>query len=474
MTQLETMMKRHDTLAKTLALVASFAALAVAMPICAQPYPVPPTWGGDLGSRPRLTGDWGGTRDEWAKNGFVFDEDIYWTPSSIFDGGKNQTGGNWGNAVTSMHLDTGKAGWWPGGFFKFRAVTSFGHNIYHDTGAIVPPVEDWSLPSLESDTGLQEFTLLQFLSPKFGVIAGKFDLTASTNVFYGDFRNGFANTTINVPVAGALVPLSAFGAGAVYLPNHDVHLTLMLLDPSGTIMSNDLGHAFDDGVMALFSGDLKTHLFGHPGHQTVLLAYSDKVRVSFVQDPSNLARLLLTEKFPLLGDPGPILREIIEAKAPELLVPTEPLNTENKTWTAVYSVEQYLWQPDGDATHGIGMFFTAGVSDGRANPIKNSFTLGLAGNGMVSGRPEDRFGIGYSRTEFSDYFMAGLRERFPLGLEHEDAIEVYYNFEVTPWLNVTPSLQAIRSALTKTLDANNEFQDLGTTWLVGVRVGIRF
>lgn len=460
-------------LARAFALTTFFLAMATAMPLCAQTAPVPSTWGGDLGSRERLTGNWGGTRDEWAKAGFVLDEDVYWTPSAIVDGGKNQTGGNWGNAVTTMQLDTGKAGWWPGGHFTLRAVSSFGHNIYHDTGAIVPAVEDWSLPTLQSDTGLQEFTLLQMLSPKFGVIAGKFDLTATHNLFYGDFRNGFANTSINVPLAGALVPLSAFGAGALYLPNHDVHLTVMLLDPSGTIMSNDLGEAFDDGVMALFSGDVKTHLFGHPGHQTVLLAYSDKVRVSFVQDPSNLARQLLTEKYPLLGDPGPVLREIIAAKAPELLVPTEPLNTENKTWTAVYSVEQYLWQPAGDAKHGIGMFFTAGVSDGRANPIKNSFTLGLAGNGMVSGRPEDRIGIGFSRTEFSDYFMAGLRERFPLGLNHEDAFEAYYNFEVTPWLNVTPSLQAVRSGLEQYLDANQEFTDLGTTWLVGVRVGIR-
>jgi hypothetical protein len=51
---------------------------------------------------------------------------------------------------------------------------------------------------------------------------------------------------------------------------------------------------------------------------------------------------------------------------------------------------------------------------------------------------------------------------------------VYYSAEVTPWLTITPSIQAIRSALTKQLDADGEFQDLDTTWLLGVRVGIRF
>ncbi len=31
------------------------------------PVATPPTWGGDIGSRPRLTGDWGGLRDELGK-----------------------------------------------------------------------------------------------------------------------------------------------------------------------------------------------------------------------------------------------------------------------------------------------------------------------------------------------------------------------------------------------------------------------
>jgi porin len=277
-----------------------------------------------------------------------------------------------------------------------------------------------------------------------------------------------------LPLASALVPLSAFGGGAVYLPNHDVHISVLLLDPSGTIKDNNLGDAFDDGVMALATGDVKTHLGGRPGHHGLLLSWSDKERASLVQDPSNLYRLLLTEQFPRLGDPGPALRRIIEERAPDLLVPTEPLNTENDTWAAVYSFEQFLWQPEGAPARGVGMFFSAGVSDGRANPIKNSFTLGIGGKGARTARPNDNFGIGYSRTEFSDYFMAGLRDRFDIGLEHEDALEIYYSAAVTPWLTITPSVQAIRSALTQSLDDNQEFQDLDTAWLVGVRVGIRF
>ena len=466
-------MSPMHTLTKALASLSAFAALLAAAPAAAQPYPVPPTWGGDLDTRPRLTGDWGGTRDEWAKKGFVWDEDLYWWPQAIVAGGKEQTGGNWGNLVTSMHLDTGKAGMWRGGYFKLKAVTSFGHNIYPYTGALVPPNEGWALPSLQAETGLQDFSLLQLLSPKFGVMVGKMDLSVSPNVFSGDYRTGFSSTSLNLPLASALVPLSAFGGGVVYLPNHDVHLSVLVLDPSGTVMDNDIGDAFSDGVMMVGSADVKTHFLGKPGHQNLLLSWSNKERASLVQDPTNIARLLLTAQFPRLGDPGPVLREILEERAPELLEPTVPLNTEQDTWAAVYSGEQFIWQPHGDHAHGLGVFYSAGVSDGRANPIKNSFTLGLVGKGVIKGRPGDNFGIGLSRTEFSDYFMSYLRDRFDLGLDHEDVVELYYSASIKPWLTVTPSIQAVRPALSRTLDADHEFQPLETTWLVGLRVGVR-
>ncbi len=467
-------MKSQDTLAKALAPLAFVTALATSMPLYAQPYPVPPTWGGDLASRPRLTGDWGGVRDDLGKKGVVFDLDLYWTPQTITSGGKDTSGGNWSNAVAALNVDTQKAGLWPGGFFKIQTVTSFGHSIYRDTGALVPGNEAWALPSLEAETGLQNFTLTQLFSPKFGVIAGKIDMSVSPGVFHGDYRTGFANTGLNLPLASALVPLSAFGAGAIYLPSHEVHLTAMVLDPSGTVKSDDLGHAFDDGVMVVASGDVAVKPFGLPGHQNLLLSWSNKERASLVQDPSNIARLLLTEKFPRLGDPGPVLEAILAHKAPGLLVPAQPLNKEDHTWAAVYSFEQYLWQPSKDPKRGIGGFFSVGVSDGRANPIKNSYALGLVGKGVVPGRANDHFGIGWSRVEFSDNFVPFLRNTFDLGLDHEDAVELYYSAAITPWLTVSPSFQIARSGLTKTLDSNNNFKNLDTTYVLGVRVGIRF
>ena len=52
-------MNLRNRLKHAFALVMSLVALAAAVPAVAQPYPTPDTWGGELGSRARLTGDIG-------------------------------------------------------------------------------------------------------------------------------------------------------------------------------------------------------------------------------------------------------------------------------------------------------------------------------------------------------------------------------------------------------------------------------
>ena len=450
------------------------ALFSTSLPALAMPEAVPETWGGDLATRPRLTGDWGGLRDEMARKGIVLDVSAYWTPQTITSGGRDTGGSSWGNAIVALTVDTGKLGLWPGGYFKVQTISSFGNNLLYDSGAMIPANEFWILPTTKPDTGIQELTYTQFFSPQFGLQLGKINSLAPTNQFHGDNRTGFLNTALNFPVALAMVPLSAYGATALYLPSHDITVAGMVLDPNGTIMDDSLSNAFSDGVMALLSGDLKIKPFGLPGHQNLTFAWSNKERPSLIQDPSNIARSLLTARYPRLGNPGPVLVDILEKHAPALLVPTQPLNMENETWAAVYSFEQYLWQPEGESKRGLGTFFSFGLSDGKANPVKYSYSLGLVGKGIVPSRPYDEFGIGWALTEFSDNFVPYMRDTFNLGLNRESAVEVYYNFAVTPWLSISPSYQYISPALDKVQDGNGNFKNLDNTQLLGVRVGVRF
>ena len=453
-----------------------WALLAAPGPASAQPVEVPPTWGGDFWSRPRLTGSWWGLRDELGKKGVVFDADMLLTPQGVLSGGRDTGWEFWGNAEYTLNVDTGKAGLWPGGFLRVIANSGFGESVLSDSGAISPVNTSALLPKPnEQNTGLMHATFMQFLSPKFGLVAGKFfTLDGNPGEFTGNYRTQFLNGALAFPLTGALVPISAYGGGIVALPWEGVVLSALALDPSGTPTNNDVSEAFRDGVMVLGSAQVAIKPFGLVGHQGVQVMWSDKDRFSLDQDPSNIARLVLFQRSPRLADPGPGLTRILERFFPGLLVPVEPLNEKSDTWAVFYSFDQYLWQPTGDPKRGIGIFFTFGATDGNPNPIKYSYAMGIGGNGVVPGRPNDTFGLGWARTEFSSHFVPFLRQRLDLGLDHEDAIELYYNAAITPWLNATADLQIIDPALKKTLGSDGRLRDVDTAVVAGLRLNVRF
>jgi porin len=442
----------------------------------AQPVDVPPTWGGDFWDRPRLTGSWWGLRDELGKKGVVFDADLLLSPQGVLGGGKDTGWEFWGNADYTLNIDTGKLGLWPGGFFKFYGDSSFGDSVQGNTGAIAAVNTFLLFPKPDQpSSALLNATFMQFLSTKFGLFAGKiFTLEGFKGEFAGDIRNQFMNMGLAFPAALALVPISAYGGGVVALPWEGVVLQTMVLDPSGTPINNDISEAFDDGVAVIASGQATIKPFGLVGHQTVGGFWSNKSRLSLTQDPSNIARHLAEEQFPRLGDPGPLLRRILERFFPQLLVPTQPANREDSTWTVFYGFDQYFWHPGGDQKRGIGLFFNFGASDGKANPVKYSYSAGIGGKGVVPGRPHDTFGVGWTRAQFSDDFVPFLRRELDLGLDREDAVEMFYNASITRWLNMSLDLQVIDPGLKRTLNSSGGLKNVDTAVVGGVRMYIRF
>jgi porin len=447
----------------------------------AQPYDVPDTWGGDIWSRPRLTGDWGGLRDHLAKMGIVLDADLLATPQDVMTGGRSTGGNFWGNMEYTLNADTQKLGLWPGGFLKVEGNTGFGSNVFSNSGAIVPVNTAALIPGPNDRTSaLTNLTFMQFLSPQFGLLAGKINtLDLSETEFYGDYRTQFENTAFNFPMTLQQVPLSAFGGGVIALPREDITLSALALDPDGTPTSDNLGKAFSDGVMVVGSGQLTIKPFGLVGHQSLGFTWDDQQRFSLTQDPSNIALLLLHNRFPRLANPGPALAGILQQFFPTLLSPTQPANRVSSSWSMNYGFDQYFWQPDGDPKHGVGFFFNFGASDGNPNPITYTFLTGIGGKGVIPGRADDTFGLGWARTQFSNDFVSFLRQTLNLGLEHEDAIEMYYNAAITPWLNATADLQIINPGLTKTLISSSSqrlplLTNVDTAVVAGVRLRVRF
>lgn len=440
------------------------------------PVEVPETWGGDWSSRSRLTGDWGGVRDEMSKKGVELDANMLLMPGGILTGGKNTGAQFWGNVDYTLNIDTDKLGLWPGGFFKFEGVSSFGNSLYDQAGAFVPTNVASLYPTFDqASSGLMQASYTQFFSPKFGVTMGKMNLFEFTPTeFYGDYRTQFMNTGLNINSAFAMAPISAYGGGVLVLPTKDITLMAMAFDANGKPTENDISKAFDNGVTMVSAANIKIKPFGLVGHQSVSGLWSDKTRLSLDQDPANLKRALLQERYPILGNPGPLLERTLSKYFPQLLIPAEAPNKKSSTWTVVYSFDQYFWQPYGDPKRGIGLFFSFGATDGNPNPVKYSYLTGIGGKGIFSERSQDSFGIGWARTQFSDQFVPLLRDRLDLGLDHEDAIEMYYTAAITPWMNVSPNLQVINSGMNKTLGNGNGLQTMNTAVEANLRMNIQF
>ncbi len=463
------------------ALALALALLVTPTLASAQPVEAPETYAGDLWSRPRVTGDWGGLRDELAKKGIVLDVDMLLTPQGVASGGRDTDAEFWGNAEYTLGVNTQKLGLWPGGFLNVYALSGFGNRgINRDAGVFVPVNTATLLPDFGNETtALMNLTFMQFFSHKFGIIAGKiYTLTGDDNAFAHNWRTDFMNTGLDFNMVLDLFPFSAYGGGIILLPTEDPReaiVSVTAIDPSGKPTNNDISEAFDDGVLVAAQGRVTIKPFGLVGHQLVGFGWSNKERLSLEQDPSNIAQLLLTEQFPRLANPGPILTRILERFFPQLLVPAQPPNTVDSTWAVYYNFDQYLWSPEGHPDRGIGMFFRFGASDGVANPVKYAYNVGVGGKGVVPGRPEDTFGIGWARTQFSDSFVPFLRQQLSLGLDHEDAVEMYYNFALTGWLNASLDLQIINPGLNRGLDSSGQqLEDISTALVLGLRLYARF
>ena len=248
---------------------------------------IPATWGGDFRYRPRLTGDWGGLRDELGKKGVVLDVDLLQTLQGVASGGRNEVATYWGLAEYTLNVDTQKLGLWPGGFLRVQGMSSFGQNINHASGALLSPNFASLLPEPGGDaTGLMNLTFMQFLSKHVGVFLGKVSgLGADDNAFAHNYHTDFLNSALNLNLALALFPFTAYGGGLVLLPWDGAVFTVAALDPSGTATDNNIGDAFEDGVLVTAEGRVTIKPFGLVGHQLLGGGWSNKERIRSCRIP---------------------------------------------------------------------------------------------------------------------------------------------------------------------------------------------
>jgi porin len=432
------------------------------------------TFSGDLFSRSKLTGDWGGIRNDMAEHGVTLDLDATHVTQHVASGGYDGSllsrfpGNRISQTLPSLpetasdamfnmliKIDTGKAGLWPGGFLTVRGEGRVGDSLGIRPGGLMPVNGDALSPHVpghenQDVLALTELTYAQFMSEQFGVAFGLVNTAdGDKNEFAGSLRSRshFMNVGMRLsPVIGAAVPLlSDLGATAVFLPNNNITGTAGFINAEETSGYNPFER--DNGTTFLTEWQIKHTLAGLPGKQTAGFVYGfDRKKLDFGTAPHyQLASLLRT------GD---------------------AVRTNADTWALYYNAHQYI---QGDSKGGWGPFVRAGVSDGHPNPIKWSVAFGLGGVGVRSWRPNDNWGIGAYALGASNEPVLNR-----LGIQDETGFEAFYNAAFTPWLHVTADAQYIDSALTGAnrpglgpLPAVN-LPGPKEAWVVGVRTNLDF
>jgi porin len=405
-----------------LALSATALALALAaVPAGAQEPPV--NYSGDMTQRPALTGDWDGTRNELEKKGIRFDLSLTQVGQGVLDGGR-ATGWQYGGlGIVSINIDTQKLGLWPGGFVLLEAEGNFGRAVNVNAGGLMGVNFAYMNP-VPGQVGIAipQVAIMQFLSHHVGILFGKLDtLTADNNAFaHGKGDKQFMNFGLNFNGTLGLLPLSALGAGVIILPTGDpaaAIVTFSAADAAGKASTSGFDTAFKGNTMFSSEARVRTAFFGLTGHQLAGYVYSKKSYAALDQS----------------------LNFIIE---------NGTIERKNRTWSAYYNFDQYLWETSKGSGKGIGLFGRFGISDGNPNPVHHFYSIGLGANGVIPRRPNDSFGMAYFYTDISQPTFTGPLETRQL-LRDGYGVEAYYDVAITPWALLTPDLQVIRSANAK-------------------------
>ncbi len=390
-----------------------------------------------------LTGDWGGLRTSLKDGGVTFAGRSTQFAFGV-DGGVNAPlvppplgGGNdfsyTGRGEYDLILDLEKFGGLPHGSLLVRMEHWYGEygNVSFKTGSFSPAVFPAAIPPAPDDPGqlfMTNFVVTQPLSKNFVVFAGKKDVlgAADQDVFAGgDGTDQFLNQALIANPAFLLgLPYTGFVMGAAS-PQEWGMVSGFVYDPKDRTQDFfHLGDLFAQGVIVGGEVKVNTRFFDRKGEQHVggMWKHVDLTDLRFNEPPPGVYPEPTVPGFPTLSD----------------------------SWTLYYGFDQYLVEFAGDSDRGWGLFGRASISDGNPTPLRYFLSAGVGGESNLRSGKKDRWGVGWYYVGASNEF--GPIPQLLFGPQNGTGVELFYNFQITPWMNVTPDIQFLKPEATALAD----------------------
>jgi porin len=333
-------------------------------------------------------------------------------------------------------VDLEKFGGLPQGKLLIGAQHWWGEfgNVSLNTGLLPPAIFAAALPPEVNDPGvpfITDFLVTQPLSEKLVVFVGKKNVigAADQDIFAGgDGTDLFMNQALIANPAFLLaLPYTSFTAGAA-MPTKWGMVSAFVYDPQDRTKDFfRLQDLFSEGVIVGGEVRVNTNLFDMPGEHHVggIWKHTDLTDLRFDSPPP-------VYPYPP-APPGSI--------------------TKPDSYTIYYGFDQYVQVYPGERRspspkkppRGWGLFGRASISDGNPTPYRYFLSGGIGGDSPLGCHRGDTFGVGWFYKGTSNEFgpiPAGL-----LGPRDGVGVEVFYNFQVNPWLNITPDVQYLRPDL---------------------------
>ncbi|MBS0203604.1 MAG: carbohydrate porin [Planctomycetes bacterium] len=389
----------------------------------------------DIWSQPTLTGDWGGLRTRLQDSGVTFAGRSTQFAFGI-DGGVNappppplalgNTFKYTGRGEYDLNLDLEKFGGLPKGTLLVRAEHWYGQygNVSLNSGSFAPTIFPAATPPGNPNNPgslyLTNFLYTQPLSQNLIVFAGKKDVlgAADQDIFAGgDGTSQFVNQALIANPSFLLgLPYTSYTAGFVS-PQKWGFLKGYVYDPTDrTTQVLQVNDIFSRGIIVGGEVMLNSNLFELAGEH----------HIGGIWKHHALNNLAFTEPPP--------------GVYPEPVNPGRPLLM--NSYTLYYGFDQYLVQFSGSKKSGWGLFGRASISDGNPTPVQYFLSAGIGGDSPIRRDRGDKFGIGWYFVGASNQF--GPIPRAVFGPTNGSGVELYYNFQVNPWLNITPDIQFIQ------------------------------